>query len=272
MTNPRLISLAHLSALSCNPPELVTIAANAGFLGVGLRLNASLLTETPFPMLGNSAMRRETKDRLAETGLVVNDVEVLCIYPDTQPNDFLGLFEATADLGAHHVLVNGEDPDETRFAECFGALCDLAAPFGLSLGLEFMRYRALASLGQTQRAIEIAKRSNSSLVIDTLHFFRAEHSIADLADIDPAKISFVQLSDAPAKAPSLDKLAGEARGDRLVPGAGDLPLKGFLQAIPDVPISVEVPTSGNATPSEHAHAAFAATKLLLASSESAALH
>ena len=255
----RIFSLAHLTALSCSPPELVELAADAGFSSCGLRLGAARRGEEPFPMTGRSPMRKATLDAMRVREVGVLDVEVVCLYPETRAEDFLPLMEASAELGASFLIVNSEDPDEARIADTFAALCALARPFALRPALEFMRYRELKSLAQTMRVLARAGSPSAALIIDTLHFFRAETAIDELRQLPPQQIAFVQLSDAPASAPPLRDLPDEARFDRLLPGQGGLPLADLMAALPKAcAISVEVPTRSGLSPSDHARRAWEA--------------
>jgi len=67
---------------------------------------------------------------------------------------------------------------------------------------------------------------------------------AAVAALPPERIAYMQLCDAPAKAPPLEDLAHESRNHRLPAGEGELPLYELFDALPDdIPISVEVPRS-----------------------------
>src|SRR4051812_30514874 len=135
----RLTSLAHLTLLfETPPPEAVTIAAEAGYQALGLRLNPSRINlqrpqEAPFPMLGDTPMMRDTLSRLKDTGLEVLDIEMLTLRAETQIEEFLPVLEAGARLGAKRVMTCGHDPDEARVTARFGELCDAAAGFGLGV-------------------------------------------------------------------------------------------------------------------------------------------
>src|SRR5260370_1372153 len=79
-----------------------------------------------------------------------------------------------------------------------------------------------------------------------------------------------QLCDAPAARPATpDGLIKEARGGRLLPDEGDLPLGRLLAELPDhAVLSVEVPNSGH-PPELHARRAYEATRRILAASRTA---
>jgi len=71
-TTLRELSLAHLSVLDATPPELVTVAAAAGFRKIGIRLSATpSVGVPPDDMLGDTPVLRETLARLADTGVSV---------------------------------------------------------------------------------------------------------------------------------------------------------------------------------------------------------
>ena len=69
---------------------------------------------------------------------------------------------------------------------------------------------------------------NAGIMIDSWHFFRSGSSLDDLAACPGALIHSIQLNDALA-APEADLNAGMMR--RLLPGEGELNLKGLMQAL-----------------------------------------
>ena len=267
MLSPHPLGLACLTFLDMPPPQFVDLAADAGYEAVGLRVGAARRGDTLFPMLGDSMLRRETLDRLRSRGLSVLDVEVVCLYPDTKPEDFLPMFEAAAELGAQIAICNSEDPDDARMAATLNSLCRLAEPFKLTLGLEFMRYRKIRDLKQAERLRRAVDAVNIGLVIDMLHAARTNTMPSDLAALPAEGVALIQISDAPADAPTSDiALRDEALGGRLAPGTGDLPLKAYLDALPaGIPISVEVPTREVVVRHDHARSIAEATRSLLTS-------
>ncbi len=83
------IGIAHLTLLRLAPPELVTVAAAAGYDFVGIRVKGVTDGERQYPMEPGSPMSKETLRRLDDTGLTVRDVEILTLRPDTGPDDWL---------------------------------------------------------------------------------------------------------------------------------------------------------------------------------------
>ena len=135
---PPIFSLAHLTALDVDPPGLVTIAARAGYQKVGLRLLPASPNGIAYPLMSDKAALAVTIERLRDTGVEVFDLEIIRLNPQFQANDFMLFFEVGARLGAKAMLIAGDDPDEARLTASFAALCEAAAPFGLSADLEFM--------------------------------------------------------------------------------------------------------------------------------------
>jgi sugar phosphate isomerase/epimerase len=236
------LSLAHLTVLDASPPDLVTAAAGAGFQSVGIRIVPPLPGEPVFPLVADRALLRETERRLEDTGVSVLDVEAIWLLPQSRVSDFLSALEVAARLGASFLLVVGNDPDEGRLIDNFGSLCGAARSFGLKVMLEFISYCAIASLSQARALIDKAGQRNAGVLIDALHFFRMSTDPAELASTAPDALSYLQLCDAPLKAPPREQLRDEARTRRLYPGLGELPLRALLQSIPaGVPLSVEAP-------------------------------
>lgn len=262
-------SLAHLSALDLSPPELVMVAADAGYRYVGLRLVAVTPGGPGWALWKDKATMHGTKARMVETGVGVLDVELARLEPDTDVRSFIPCMEAAAELAARHVLTQGDDPDVGRLVDNYARLCDLAAPFGLTCDVEFipwLRTKDLASAGALVRA---AGRQNGGLMIDTLHFARAGCRLDELDQYPSSWFHYVQLCDAPQASPAtLDGLIYAAREERLFPGEGELDLMGVLRRLPgSVVMGMEIPTetlSFTATPEERARLAREAALRLFA--------
>src|SRR5687767_8454224 len=102
----RTLSLAHLTVLDTTPPELVSVAAAAGFRTVGIRLTATpSVGVPPYDCLREGPVLRETLARMADTGVSVLDTEFLRFEPEHPVGIPEGFLEVSARLGATHVLV-----------------------------------------------------------------------------------------------------------------------------------------------------------------------
>lgn len=235
----RLLSLSHLTVLDAAPPELVGIAAGAGFDAVGVRVWPAG-GEPPYPMLDDAPMLRETTARLAGTGIRVLDVEVLRLLPDSRLDDALRILDAGARLGARNVLVIANDPDESRLVERFAKVCAAASERGLRACLEFMIFSAVRTLADARRVLDRAGHPAGAVLVDALHLRRSGGAPADLAAVPARLLPYAQLCDAPAE--PVRPVVDEARTGRLLPGDGELPLGELVDALPpDADLAVEAP-------------------------------
>jgi sugar phosphate isomerase/epimerase len=245
------ISLAHLTVLDTTPPELVTVAAGAGFRTIGIRLTATpSVGVPPYDILSDGPVLRETLLRLADTGVSVLDTEFLRFEPDRPVGVPEGFLEVSARLGAKNVLVMSAEPDEARTIDRFCELCDRAAQYDLHVCLEFAIYTGVRTLAHAASILAEAKRSNASILIDALHFSRSGGLPADVTQVDPALLRYAQICDAAADMPGptdTPALIREARTGRLLPGEGVLPLAELVAALPaGAPLAIEAPCRATA--------------------------
>lgn len=269
---PRPISLAHLTVLDTTPPELVTVAAAAGFRTIGIRLTATPSVGVPAytdEMLRGGPLLRETLQRMNDTGVSVLDTEFLRFEPDEPVGIPEGFLEVSARLGARNVLVMSAEPDESRTLERFCELCDRAAAYGLRVGLEFAVYTGVRTLAHAAEMVARSKRPNASVLIDALHFSRSGGLPAHIASVDPALLLYAQICDAGPDMPGPDDtsaLIREARTGRLLPGEGVLPLAELVSALPEsATLAIEAPCRDTAhlPPLERAQRAHRALSLLV---------
>jgi sugar phosphate isomerase/epimerase len=248
-TTRRELSLAHLSVLDATPPELVTVAAAAGFRKIGIRISATpSVGVPPYDMLGDTPMRRETLSRLADTGVTVLDVEFLRFEPEIAQGIPQGFLETAARLGAQHALVMSTEPLEARTLERFCELCERARQFGLTVCLEFAIYTGVRTLADAVRLVKKSGCSNASVLIDALHFSRSGGLPSDISVVDASLFKYAQICDAVAAIPSAPAdLIREARTGRLLPGDGALPLRDLVAVLPPtIPLAIEAPVRATA--------------------------
>ncbi|MDQ0467692.1 sugar phosphate isomerase/epimerase family protein [Labrys wisconsinensis] len=261
-------ALAPLTFLACPPPELVTLAAGAGYDHVGLRVLPASPGGLAHPLASDPALLRETLARMAATGVGVFDLEVIRIGPGFRLADCTALLELGEALGARAVVVAGDDPDESRLAAGFAAVCEAARPFGLTADLEFMPWTCVPTARAALRIVEAAAEPNGGVLVDPLHVARSATTLADIAAIPAGRLHYAQICDAPAAAPAtVEGLILAARSERLLPGEGDIDLAGLFRILPaGLPVSVEVPTTSRAHLGREAwaHAALAAARSAVA--------
>lgn len=247
----RQLSLAHLTVLDTTPPELVAVAAAAGFRTIGIRLTAPPSVGVPsYDILREGPLLRETLRCLADAGVSVLDTEFIRFEPDRPAGIPEGFLEISARLGARKVLVMSAEPEESRTMERFCELCDRAAPYGLQVCLESAIYTGVRTLAHAAQVVARSRRPNASVVVDALHFSRSGEVPADIARVDPALFRYAQICDASPDRPGPDDtpaLIREARTGRLLPGEGVLPLRELVAALPPtLPLVIEAPSRATA--------------------------
>lgn len=238
-----LYSLAHLSAISLPPVDLIEVAARTGYDYVGLRLTRVTDTEPLYPIITSAAAMQATKAALAQTGVRVWDVELARMDPAHSPEMYQPLLEATAELGARHIIAQLPDPDRARAHDRFAHLCELAAPLGITVNLEFPWWTDTGNLATASAVLEAAQAPNAGMLVDMLHFVRSRSSLADLAALPRQWFNYAHLCDGLAAMPAdLQQTLFEARSCRLAPGEGDFGVKDILAAMPqDLTYVLEIP-------------------------------
>ena len=241
-------SLAALTVLELSPPEMIEVAAKAGYNAVGLRLIPATPAEHHFPLARDPALLRHTQRALRDTGIKVLDIEILRLKPETRIiEEFAHILDIGAELGASEVLVAGNDDDLVRTIDHFAQLCELAKPRGLNPHLEFMPWTGVKNLEQASTVVGAARQKgydNACLLIDAFHFNRSASRLNTLENVPPAWLRYVQLCDVGGPIPDdMDEILRQARQARCFPGDGDIDLVSLLHVLPgDMPLSLEIPT------------------------------
>jgi sugar phosphate isomerase/epimerase len=232
-----------LTIIRATHREMVVAAAAGGFDTVGLRLIAPRPGDPVHPIEGTNGLT-ELRTLMSDNGITLFDIESLWLSPATQPDALRPVLEICAALGGKNQLVAGNDPEPNRMAANFSAVAELATEFGLKACIEPTSWCVISRLDQAKDLIRRAGAANTGIIIDTLHMDRAGETAASLAALDPSLVAYAQICDAVAARPtSPPELMAEARGNRLLPGEGTLPLNAMLDALPrGLSIGVEAPT------------------------------
>ncbi|MSP88980.1 MAG: sugar phosphate isomerase/epimerase [Alphaproteobacteria bacterium] len=263
------LSLSYYTVPELTPPEAVTVAAAAGCRHVGLRLLGSQPGRDPMPIMTDTALRRETLDRLADSGLSVLDVNTARLIPETEIAAFGPFLELAAEFGARHILASGDDPDEARLTANFAGLAEAAHRLGLTIDIEFVPWFSVNDLNAAAQMVRAVDAPNLGITVDALHFDRSAGSCDELAHLPPAWFRYAQICDAPAGGRrDRDALIHAAVRERLFPGEGAIDLIGLLRALPPgIPLALEIPTEQLAKSVgalERVRRAVAATRRVLA--------
>lgn len=240
----RSLSIGPLTALGLAPPQLIEAAAAAGVTGVGIRMLPSAPGGICYRLMDDPGSLRETLAASAANGMRIVDLEMIRIGPAFDVAAFMPFLETGARLGAAHVLVAVDDPDEARATASFAALCDVMRPWGLTAELEFMPWTEARDLGAARRIVIGAAQSNGGILVDALHFARSNSRLGDLDEIPRTALRYAQICDGPVQGPvSVEGLIHAARCERLLPGEGGLDLAGLFRRLPaGLPICIETPS------------------------------
>jgi sugar phosphate isomerase/epimerase len=236
-------SLAHLTVLSLTPPQVVEVAARAGYRYVGLRLTRVTPAEPLYDLANDRALMKETKARLDDTGVEVLDVELFRMDPSVDTESFIPVLEATAELGATNIIAQLPDPDRKRATDRFARLCDLAKPLGIFVSLEFPHWTETGNLEAAENVVRAVKRSNAGILVDMLHMGRSDSSLAALAALPREWFRFAHVCDAAREVPpTMEGIIRTARDERQFPGEGGIDVRGILDCLPqDIPYALEIP-------------------------------
>jgi sugar phosphate isomerase/epimerase len=161
--------------------------------------------------------------------------------------------------------VHGADAEEARLVQTFGALCELAGRFGLGCNIEPMPWVDVSTVAKAMRILDAVDAKNAALLVDPIHFFRADDKLEDLGKIPASRFRYLQFCDARAERPAdMQELIRQARGDRLMPGEGGLDLRGLLAALPaDLPMCLEIPYAKPMDALQRARIALESTRKLI---------
>jgi sugar phosphate isomerase/epimerase len=240
-----LYSLAHLTLINATAPELIYIAARAGYDAVSprfIQMNVpGEFAESPV----DKQMVRATKTALSTTGLKVLDVELARITEDCDPRTFEPACELGGELGAKRMIMSAWTKDRTDrnfLVDCYGETCDIAAQFGLSVDLEFPSFSRLRTLDETLDIVRAADRPNGGILVDTLYLHLSRVDLAELLHVPSELLNFLHISDAlPGIADTREGMIQLARDARLYPSEGCIDFKGIIERMPVVDYSIELP-------------------------------
>lgn len=237
-------ALAYLTVPGVTPPEQTYIAARTGYDHVSYRLLHLGVPGEPDIDPTSPQVVRETKRALSETGLKCFDIELMRVMRGIEPRAFLPAFEAGAELGATQAICSAWTDvrnDRKYIVETFAEICDLAAPFGLTVNLEFPSFSRLTTLEEVMDVLGRTGRRNQGMLVDTLYMHFNKAPLLALEKVPPEWINFLHINDAEDLAFTREKMIQIARDGRLYPGEGAIDFWAVNYLFPDIPLSIELP-------------------------------
>jgi sugar phosphate isomerase/epimerase len=229
--------------------ERAAAAAAAGF--AGLSLFAADYARARAKGLSDADLRR----LLADHGLAVAELDPLLSWGPASgdaglraegrafaahgEDDLYAIADALGGARAINAVLAEPPADLDRVADAFAALCERAAARGLAVTLEFLPWTRIGDAATAARVVERAAQPNGGVMLDAWHHAR---SGAPLASLPAARVTAIQLADAPARAEP--DLVDETLHRRLLPGDGAQDLVGLVRHLRAggcaAPIGVEV--------------------------------
>lgn len=208
-------------------------AARVGMAGLGLwHADLAHLLETQ--------TLRDVRETMTAHGLEYLELEFLLDWfldPDDErrrESDRVRalLWEAAAELPAHHVKVGnipGADCELAELTERYAELCaDGARHTDAKIVYEFMPFDVnVRDLDSALAVVAGADAPNGGLAIDTWHLAKLGIEPDDLRRIPPRHLGWVELSDGAYE--NMDDLVDETVNHRRLPGEGEFPVRRYVE-------------------------------------------
>jgi len=236
-------SLAYLTVYGASPPDMIHLAAEAGYDYVSLRpIAMGMAGEPVFDLAADRRLFARTKEALTSTGLGLHDIELARIVEEVEVASYEPALRASAELGCKHVLSSIWSGDRGTYIRKFGELCDLADRHGMTVDLEFVPIAAVRDIAQTVEVLRSVDRPNAGMMVDAHHFHRAREKLEHLAGLPREWFRFFHLCDAPAEIPAdVDELRRIMREGRSYVGEGGVDVAAIVDALPPLVYSIELP-------------------------------
>lgn len=212
------------------PADVARAAVSAGYDMAGFTID---------PDNWSAGHLNRLKSQLSAEPIEVLDVEVVWLPAGGQVTDAHRLIiDVGAEVGARNVLVVTSEPDAKRNAEALRKLCELAAPGGMRVVIEFLMITEVRSLAAASEIVRLTDHSAAGILVDSLHLQRSGESASDVAAVNPHWLPYSQVCDGNLEC---DDFLIDAIDLRSAVGEGELPI-GDLLAVLDsrLPLSLEV--------------------------------
>ena len=173
-----------------SPPDMVRIAADAGYNSVGL-----------WVALGDnwhSSTAGEVTAALQETGLVALDVEVIWLQPGGKPDPLHHeIIAMGGEVSAKNCLIVSSEPDREITKRLFEDLCVHAERAGMRACLEYMAITEVKTLNDALDVVNAVDHPTGGILVDPFHHERVGHDPEKIRDIPARWLSYAQLCDMP---------------------------------------------------------------------------
>ena len=225
------------------PLDYVKAARNAGYDGVGLRLQKS--PQFPIdPIVGDVPLIRDIRAFLSDAGMSVLDIFTFYVQPPSRVEEFEPACATAAEFGARYLVAQSDDDNWNRICDNMGKFSELAARYGATPIIEFVpNRRLLTNLSAALKLAAAIGRPDLPILVDPPHLIRSQAHPHDVSSVDPKRFPYAQMSDAVLALgePNLTLAQKLGVAQRRMPGDGVLPLREIFDALPaDIDISIEI--------------------------------
>ncbi len=233
------ISLDQLTVLEASPSEYADMAVELGYDAISPFPGGDTLLRAHWLKRGD-AETEAMNARLKAGGVFVNNLDGMIVQPEMDWDALARMIDIAGYIGARRGTTLIYDPEASRAFYSFCRIAEMTRAAGLGLVLEFAPLSHARSIEDA--AAYIARSGQDvGILVDLLHLAQSGGTPADIAKLDPRLIVCAQFCDGP-RAPDTKQYRYNALYERQVPGDGQLPVREFLQALPDhTVIGLEVP-------------------------------
>lgn len=252
---PHPFCIEQLTVGGMEPVEHVMLAADLGCPSVSLRLEQA--GGAGWSLRDDAGLRRRLHAALSERGVSI------CVGEGIVPSDRVAAdLDLLAELGARRIAVDDRGLERDRARDQLASLGEMARERGIALALGFGPAFALGTLAAAREALRHIGEESGGLLIDSVWLFRSGGTVREIAELDPALIEYVRLSDAPRRG-----AADHLQEGRTIPGEAELPLREFVDALPrgqPLGLAVPPPARGAYPLAEHVAETVIKTRAVLA--------
>ena len=201
-------------------------ASAAGFAGIGIHLD-DLKTLEP----------TDVADILSDNDLELGEIEFFAGWAapgsESATRETLEkVRELAASTGGGDHLSSGDfvggqldmDGAATRLKSAAEAVADV----GLKIAVEAFAWSAIDSVPTACDLLARVDEPNAGHLLDVWHFYNTGSTAESITDLDVTTVAAVQLNDGPRVH---DNFLWNARNTRLLPGEGDLDVRGFVTTL-----------------------------------------
>lgn len=241
----RKFSLAYLTIPGVDPVNQIRIAAECGYDYVGLRtIPLGLPGEPEFRLQSDPRLFADVKKALSDYDMSILDIELARVREDLDVDAYEPAFEKAAELGAQAVLGSVWSRDSAYYTKTVAKVADMAARYGLTYHIEFLTWAGIRNLKEDVALIDALQRPNLYCMMDTLHAHRSRVTPDEVRAYPGRYFNMMHLCDGPAEIPeTIDhpEMLRVAREAREYAGMGGIDIAGYVRAMPEIPISIELP-------------------------------